>query len=284
MHTLWIFHRRLTAAGLIVALLAISAGGALVLAYLGAPQGKVSGAKSFGHAVLPSGSPGLEQPSRRLKATPEVNPAQTAVQGQIDAELAAAETPTAIAAAQSATVPSPAASNLYPSIPTADRSDPAAYAIAFATELLDTNYQTQSRSALLAWAEHEEAPNSLPGVPASVAGKALVLSLADPGLPGGTPSPTPSAAQWMADTSDGESQLVSGVQTEVDPDWTQIISQGWQPRDPLMTIETVTGNLTVSTRGQLGPPASFSLTLTVGSAAHLRAGYGAVAAGDWTVG
>ena len=90
--------------------------------------------------------------------------------------------------------PGAGGSDCLPAVPTADRGDPGAYAIAFATELLDTNYAVQSRAALLAWAEHEEAPNTLPGVPATVAGKALVLSLADPDLPGGSPSPTPSAA------------------------------------------------------------------------------------------
>ena len=50
-----------------------------------------------------------------------------------------------------------------------------------------------------------------------------------------------------------------------------------------MTIETVTGTLTVTTDGQAAPPESFSLTLTLGTAAHVHAGYGAVAAGDWTV-
>ena len=167
--------------------------------------------------------------------------------------------------------------------PSTDRSDPTAYAIAFATELLDTNYATQTRAELLAWAEHEEAPNTLPGVPASVAGKSLVLSLADPGLPGGTPSPTPSAGQWAANAEEGVTQSVDNVEAEVDPDWAQIIAEGWQPRDPRMTIETVTGTVTVTTNGQAATPESFSLTLTLGTAAHVPAGYGAVAAADWTV-
>ena len=179
---------------------------------------------------------------------------QTAIQSQIDAELAQAETPAAIAAAERSTVPAPAVSTAYPSVAAVDRGDPGTYAIAFTTELLDTNYAIQSRDALLAWAEHEEAPNTLPGVPASVAGKALVLSLADPDLPGGTPSPMPSATQWVADASSGVSQSVGDVQAEVDPDWTQIISEGWQPRDPLMTIETVTGTMTVTTNGVAAAP------------------------------
>jgi hypothetical protein len=205
------------------------------------------------------------------------------VQRQIDAELAQAETPASIAAASEAKVPAPASSVSYPPIPADQRSDPSTYAVAFATEILNTNYTTQSRAALLAWAEHEEAPNTLPGVPTAVASKALVLSLADPDLPGGTPSPTPSDAQWVSDANSGVTQTVSDVQAEVDPDWTEIVSQGWQPRDPLMTIETVTGTMTVTTHGQAAPPEPFSLTLTLGSAAHVPAGYGAVAAGNWTL-
>lgn len=207
----------------------------------------------------------------------------TAVQKEIDDRLAQAETPASITAAEESTTPAPAVSTAYPPIPVVDRSDPAAFAVAFASELLDTNYATQSRAELLAWAELEEAPNTLPGVPGSVAGKALVLSLADPGLPGGTPSPTPSAAQWASDGQRDEVQSVNGLQAEVDPDWTQIISEGWQPRDPRMTIEVVTGTVTVSIDGQAEPPQSFSLTVTLGSSAHVRGSYGAVAAGDWTL-
>lgn len=207
---------------------------------------------------------------------------QTAIQKQIDAELAQAETPAAIAAAKATTVPAPAVSAAYPAVPSVDRSDPTAYAIAFSTELLDTDYASQTRAGLLAWAEHEEAPNTLPGVPADVAGKALVLSLADPDLPGGSPSPVPSPAQWTANATAGVSQRVSDVAAEVDPDWTQIVSEGWEPADPRMTIEAVTGNLIVTTKGTASVPESFTLTVTLGSAAHVQ-GYGAVAAGNWTV-
>ena len=197
--------------------------------------------------------------------------------------MARAVTPASIAAAQQSTVPAPAVSAAFPSIPAVDRRDPGSYAMAFATELLDTDYATESRAELLAWAEAEEAPNTLPGVPASVAGKALVLSLADPGIPGATPSPMASAAQWASDGQRGEVQSVSDLQAEVDPDWTQIVSEGWQPPDPRMTIEVVTGTMTVSIGGQATPPQSFSLTLTLGTAAHVPSSYGAVAVGDWTL-
>ena len=41
--------------------------------------------------------------------------------------------------------------------------------------------------------------------------------------------------------------------------------------------------MTVSIGGQAAPLQSFSLTLTLGTAAYVRGGYGAVAAGDWTL-
>jgi hypothetical protein len=280
MRILWTFRRRLCVAVIVAAVVAVSSAVVLV------------GSRTHSSASLsvrPS-SRTTQTTIRRnstnrnaLAPTSTSKVPQSALQRQIDAELAQAETPAAITAAQRTSVPAPDVSTAYPSIATADRSDPSAYAIAFVTELLDTNYAVASREGLLAWAEHEEAPNTLPGVPADVAGKALVLSLGDPDLPGGSPSPVPSAAQWVAETQGGVSQSVTDVQAEVDPDWTQIISQGWQPHDPLMTVETVTGTLTVETKGVAAPPQSFSLSLTLGSAAHARAGYGAVAVTDWTL-
>ncbi len=284
MRKLWTLHRRLFVVVIVVGVLAVSS--AVVL---GGSRGdrRQAGAPMGGQP--PSGTTRNTRtrtttvPAQHLAPTSIRQVPQTAIQRQIDAELAQAETPAAITAAQRTSVPAPAASTAFPSVPMADRGDPGTYATAFTTELLDTNFATQSRGPLLAWAEYEEAPNTLPGVPASVAGKALVLSLADPDLPGGSPSPVPSAALWVAHAESGVSQSVADVQAEVDPDWTQIISQGWQPRDSLMTIEVVTGTLTVETNGVASAPQSFSLTLTLGSAAHARAGYGAVAATDWTL-
>jgi hypothetical protein len=277
MRPLRTFHRHLVIGLAVCVVLAVS--GAVVAA--GGRSGQPSATRPAATRPARPRSATTAPPARPLAPAPTVTVPQTAIQKQIDGELAQAETSASITAAEATSVPAPAVSASYPSIPTADRSDPTAYAIAFTTELLDTNYAAQSRAALLAWAEHEQAPNTLPGVPASVAGKALVLSLADPNLPGGTPSPTPSAAQWVVDAKNGVVQTVTDVQAQVDPDWTQIVSEGWQPRDPLMTIETVTGTLTVTTKGQAATPVSFTLTLTLGSAAHVH-GYGAVAAGNWT--
>jgi hypothetical protein len=277
-------HRRLFVAAALVGVLAVSSAVVLAGSHRDGPHGApAKGGQPPPRTTQNTRTRTKTRPRQRLAPSSIGKVPQSALQQQIDAELAKAETPATIAAALRTTVPAPAVSAAYPSVPPAGRGDPGAYAIVFTTELLDTNFALQSRGALLAWAEHEEAPNTLPGVPASVAGKALVLSLADPDLPGGSPSPVPSAAQWVADAAGGVSQSVADVQAEVDPDWTNIISQGWQPRDPLMTIETVTGTLTVATNGMAAPPESFSLTLTLGSAVHARAGYGAVAAADWTL-
>ena len=291
MRKLWTLHRRLFVAVIVVAVLGVSSAVVLVGSHHGGPQpGTPTGGRPMsGTTRSRSGTTQNTRtrtttaPTQHLAPTSMRQVPQTAIQRQIDAELAQAETPAAIAAAQRSTVAAPADSTAYPSVAAVDRGDPGTYAVAFTTELLDTNFTLQSRDALLAWAEHEEAPNTLPGVPASVAGKALVLSLADPDLPGGSPSPVPSAPQWVADATSGVSQSVADVQAEVAPDWTQIISEGWQPRDPLMTIETVTGTMTVTTNGVTAAPESFSLSVTLGSAADVRAGYGAVAVADWTL-
>ena len=283
MRALWIFHRRLVVTVIVVGCLGASVAlGAAASQQSGQPLGVGPHPRPTSPAASKADAGHTLSMPRRPTSTPL--PPSSAVQEEIDAQLARAETPASIAAAEQATVPAPAVSAAFPAISAQERSDPSAYAIAFVTELLDTSYATASRAELLAWAEHEEAPNTLPGVPASVAGKALVLSLADPGLPGATPSPTPSAAQWASDAQRGEVQSVSDLQAEVDPDWTQIISEGWQPIDVRMTIEVVTGTMTVSTNGQAAPPQSFSLTVTLGSAAYARSSYGAVAVGDWTLG
>jgi hypothetical protein len=281
MRSLWALHRQLVIGVAVCVVLVVSAAVVVAFSRNGHPTATRSPTAHPARSAPATTTTRSSPPQSEL--TPKIKSPQTAVQRQIDTELAQAETLAAIAAARATSVPAPAVSAAYPAVPVVDRSDATAYAIAFTTELLDINYATQTRAGLLAWAEYEEAPNTLPGVPTDVAGKALVLSLSDPDLPGGSPSPVPSPAGWAADATARVSQQVTDVAAEVDPDWTQIVSEGWQPADPLMTIETVTGNLTVTTNGQATAPESFTLALTLGSAAHVR-GYGAVAAGDWAVG
>ena len=208
---------------------------------------------------------------------PRVNPPASPAQSRVDGELAQAET-NVLDPAAAGSLPAPADSTGYPAVPVGDRTDPAAYATAFVTELLDRDYRRQSRIQLLAWAQAESAPNTLPGVPANLASRSLVESLA---APGAASSPVPSRAQWASLAASSASQSVAGLQSEVDPDWLALISTGWEPIDPALTMLTVTGTLTTS--GQREPTARpFSLVVTLGSNGS-RAGYGAVAVDDWTV-
>jgi hypothetical protein len=209
-----------------------------------------------------------------------VTPPQTQTQEQVDSELAGSQSPASIAQAESETMPALAVSAAYPAIPVSAESDPTAYALAFATELLDINYRSQTRAALWGWAEYEEAPDTLPGVPAQIADKSLVGSLAYSDVAGAEASPVPPTADWPAPDS-GVVQQVSGLTATVAPDWTQLVTGGWEPVDPLMTIMAVTGTITVTVDGKPGPPRSFSMALTLGGARH-HPGYGAVAVSAWT--
>lgn len=236
-----------------------------------APQARPAG--TLGKHAGPSPAPPA------VYTPPRVRPVSSAVQDRTDQRLAAAGTPAALSAAEAAAIPAAVDSAAYPASAAADRNDPSAYAVAFATELLDRDYTRQSRAQLLAWAQSEEAPNTLPGVPSSVADKALVLSLDDPVLPGA--SPVPSATEWHSMAQTGDSQTVSGLQAQVDPDWTALIATGWQPTDPAMTVMAVTGVLAVR-HDDHTTVESVAMTIMVGSA-RLRPGYGAVAVDDWTV-
>jgi hypothetical protein len=146
---------------------------------------------------------------------------------------------------------------------------------------LDVDYARQSRSGLLAWAEAQEAPNRMPGVPPSVAGKALVASL-EAGAARGA-SPVPSLRRWAELAARGTSWHVSGLSATTDPSWSRLLGAGWSPADPLATIEDVTGQLTMARPGHLPVTTGFSLTVMLGSAAF-HPGYGAVAVGDWRTG
>jgi hypothetical protein len=119
-------------------------------------------------------------------------------------------------------------------------------------------------------------------VPASIANRAVYASLADPGMPGGTgASPVPSVEGWAADARGGTSQEVIDVLVTVDPAWTEIIDQGWEPRDPLMSMMDVTGTLIVRT-GTTTARHAVSMVLAVGSCDRVP-GLGAMAVQDWTV-
>lgn len=221
------------------------------------------------------------QPSttRSTYSPPRVIPPDDPVQRQVDEELAQAETQSSLDPAVGKDLPDGSDSTEYPAVPNADRQDPSAYATAFVAEMLDRVYGRQSRPQLLAWAESESAPNTLPGVPVELASKSLVLSLVAPDSSDG---PVPSDGQWAALSTKDTSQTVMGVQTQVDPDWLALISTGWEPVDPAMTMLSVTGTLATHAGGGVEAK-PFAFVLTLGSSST-RPGYGAVAVDDWTVG
>ena len=214
----------------------------------------------------------------QLQPPGTVQPAATPSEERIDAELAGAESPGVIARLEGLAVPAPRTSMAFPPVPAADSSDSLRWCLVFVRELLDLDYAHQSRSGLLAWAESQEAPNRMPGVPLPVAGKALVASLEAAAAHGA--SPLPSAQRWAALAAMGTTWRVSGLSATTARSWSELLGAGWSPVDPLATIEDVTGQLTTARRGHRRITSRFSLTVMLGSAAF-HPGYGAVAVGDW---
>lgn len=185
-----------------------------------------------------------------------------------------------IRAAAALEVPLPAVGGGWPSLAVA--VTPEQWAAEFTSSLLDVDYTHQSRGALAAWLQAEEAPDLIPGIPGGVADKVLYISLLDPGIFGGQPSPIPTDAGWSADAGAGTTQSVSGLLVESDPAWAQMVAAGWQPADLRMTELDVSGILSVRT-GAATSSQSFSLQLIVGSS-RWHDGYGTVAVGGWKEG
>ena len=209
---------------------------------------------------------------------PRVIPARSAQQSTVDSELSQAEQHFTLPAGGVDALPAAAYSSGYPAVPAADLGDAASFATAFVSELVDRDYARQSRQQLLAWAQAESAPNTLPGLDPALTGHSLALSLIDPVPP---PGPVPPPAVWTQAAAAEQVQTVTNIETAVNADWLALTSSGWQPSDPAMTVLTVTANLNVAGPGG-GRTESFSLQLTLGSNGS-RPGYGAVAVDDWTV-
>jgi hypothetical protein len=174
-------------------------------------------------------------------------------------------------------VPRPAAAGGWPLLAVADT--PQQWAREFVAGLLDVNYSVADRQDLGGWLEAEEAPELLAGVPGTVADKVLYVSLLDPGLFGGQPTPVPSAPQWAGLARDRVRASVSDLLVQPDPSWSQMVAAGWQPADPRMTQLDVSGALTVSGGPEPGLR-HFALTLLVGSA-RWHDGYGTIAVANW---
>jgi hypothetical protein len=180
-------------------------------------------------------------------------------------------------AAEHLTVPTPAITGGWPRLPAA--LTPEGWAQLFTDGLLDVDYAHQSRAALGAWLQAQEAPELIPGVPSSVADRVLYISLLDPGLFGGQPTPVTSPSQWSAKAQRGVRQRVSDVVVQADPAWAQMIAAGWQPADIRMTEVDVSGVLVLQ-QGRTSTSQRFAFQLVVGSA-RWHDGYGTVAAAAW---
>ncbi|MFI5035575.1 MAG: hypothetical protein ACHQFZ_05165 [Acidimicrobiales bacterium] len=150
------------------------------------------------------------------------------------------------------------------------------YAMAFTQELLDLDFASSMRNELLAWAGYNNAPFTLVEMPASAQVKVLAASLT------ASPAVVPTPSQWASFAAARTVWRTSGLVISVNPAWTQVLSVGWEPVDPLMVIYDVSGTLTVTTPGRAPVVDSISFALTLGGASfHL--GYGAVAVDYWTV-
>ena len=195
-----------------------------------------------------------------------------------NAKIAAAnDHPAQWAAVSALNPPAPAPSAHFPAIAHATRQNPNSYATAFVTEALNIDFAKQSRRSLLSWAVSETSPETMPGIPASAASKFLYADLTSSG------SPVPTARAWTANAASGVTWSTSGVSMTTCPIWTQALATGWQPPDLRMGCLDVTGNLTVTQRGQPPTVKPFSLELGVGTAEYHK-GYGAMSVNNWTVG
>jgi hypothetical protein len=179
-------------------------------------------------------------------------------------------------ATTAAMLPEAATSVAFPPIDASDSQAPSTYALAFTQELLDIDFATSTRKELLAWASYNNAPNSLVTMPAAINLKVLPASLTM------SPTPVPTSTQWKRLAATRTSWLVGGLVTSVSPIWTQLLTTGWEPVDPLMVMYDVSGTLTVTTPGHEPDVESFFFLLTLGGASW-HPGYGAVVMNNWTV-
>ena len=227
------------------------------------------------------GATARTSPANSAAASPtyhplRVTPPQTAIERTANAIMAQNENSGSFTTSQAAQFPGAATCAAFPPIDAADSSLPSMYALAFTQELLDVDFATSTRQELLAWASYNNAPNTLANIPATANLKILPGSLA------ARPALLPTKTPWATMAASRTRWRVSGLGISVSPIWTQMLSTGWKPIDPLMVMYDVSGTLTVTTSGRAPVVESFSFGLTLGGASW-HPGYGAVAVDYWTV-
>lgn len=204
-----------------------------------------------------------------------VTPPPSAVERALNQSMAASE-PAARALLATVACPAPATSASFRAAPASDAGSSALFALAFTQELLDLDFATSTRAALLAWASDNAAPMTLGDLPGALATRVLCASLTT------GPSPVVSVAAWRDLARAGATWRASALAVSVNPTWIQASDAGWTSVDPLMVIDDVSGLLTVTIPGRAPLVESFALALTLGGAAR-HPGYGVVALDDWTV-
>jgi hypothetical protein len=259
---------------IVVGLIGVASGSARHPGHTGAdPQASIAAP-----GKRPSASTALGTSDLAWHTPLTVVPAGSPVQEQYDQAFSQGlSSLSGMIGAKNLTVPAPAITGDWPRLP--DAVTPEAWAQLFTDGLLDVDYAHQSRAALGAWLQAQEAPELIPGLPSSVADKVLYISLLDPGLFGGQPTPVASPSQWSAKAQLGVRQRVSDVVVQADPAWAQMIATGWQPTDIRMTEVDVSGVLVLQ-QGRTSTSQRFALQLIMGSA-RWHGGYGTVAAADW---
>jgi hypothetical protein len=204
-----------------------------------------------------------------------VTPPPSAVERALNQSMAASA-PAARALLATVACPAPATSASFRAAPASDAGSSALFALAFTQELLDLDFASSTRAALLAWASDNAAPTTLGDLPGALATRVLCASLTT------GPSPVVSVAAWRDLARAGATWRASALAVSVNPTWIQASDAGWTSVDPLMVIDDVSGLLTVTTPGRAPLVESFAFALTLGGAAR-HPGYGVVALDDWTV-
>jgi len=227
------------------------------------------------------GATARTSPANSVAASPtyhplRVTPPQTAIERTANAIMAQNENSGSFTTSQAAQFPGAATCPAFPPIDAVDSSLPSMYALAFTQELLDVDFARSTRRELLAWASYNNAPNTLANIPAT--GNLKIL----PGSLAARPAVVPTKTQWATMAASRARWRVSGLVTSVSPIWTQMLSTGWKPVDPLMVMYDVSGTLTVTTLGRAPVIESIFFALTLGGASG-HPGYGAVAVNNWTV-